>query len=584
MKKRMLVFIVLLFVASYPALRALMIPEFYTSHDGETHTARIANYYLALKEGQIPPRLAPTLFGNLGFPIFLFIYPLPYLLGAMFHSLGFSFTDAFEIVIGSSFLLSAITMFLFARKVFGEFPGFIAALFYTWAPYRFSQIYVRGAIAESFAYIFVPLVLLSLYNIAATQNHRWVGIGSLSLAGLLLSHQVVAFIFLPIFLGFFLLWLVKAEHKRTAVLKATGMALLGVMIGAFIYAPSLFELKYLRFDELIDYYNDHFVTVGQLIHSPWSYGFSMPGTNDDMSFQVGLTHLLVAALATISLGLFLFRTKKAAVRFPLFAMGSLSLAITALSVGFILELPAVHWLWKHLPFLDIIDFPWRLLGVTVFGTSLLAAYLVASAGRKVILSAVLLFFVFYANRNHVRINQTMVRNDAFFLSYQDTATWRNEFLSKWRQTNRWQHLEKDFRIRRGELKVKLIDGKTTSLSFLVEATDQGILDIHRLYFPGWTVFLDGKPLEIGKGLEITQDVQTETKESPFTDHSGLLSVNVPPGKHFIEARFTETPVRKVGFILSLIGMGYALAYILPKRSLVTASKTTKPVGRKTTKP
>ena len=63
MKKKTVTFVFLIVLLSVPALRALSIPEFYTSHDGSTHTARIANYYLALKEGQIPPRLAPNLFG-----------------------------------------------------------------------------------------------------------------------------------------------------------------------------------------------------------------------------------------------------------------------------------------------------------------------------------------------------------------------------------------------------------------------------------------------------------------------------------------------------------------------------------------
>ena len=31
------------------------------THDGENHVARFAQYYLALKQGQFPPRLAPTL-------------------------------------------------------------------------------------------------------------------------------------------------------------------------------------------------------------------------------------------------------------------------------------------------------------------------------------------------------------------------------------------------------------------------------------------------------------------------------------------------------------------------------------------
>jgi len=235
----------------------------------------------------------------------------------------------------------------------------------------------------------------------------------------------------------------------------------------------------------------------------------------------------------------------------------------------------MRWVWQHLPFIRIIDFPWRILGVTVFAVSLLSAYLVVSEKRKVVLSGLLLFFVFYANRNHLRINQTMIRQDEYFLNYLDSATWRNEFLPKWRQTNKWQHLDKDFRIRSGDLKVKEVSGKTTSLSFLVEAKDQGILDIHRLYFPGWEVFLDGKPIKLGEGLTITGDIQSETKKTPSIDRSGLLSVSIPEGKHLVEANFRETPLRKLGFILSLTGLGCALILTASKKILVHSRKISK---------
>ncbi|MCH7952013.1 hypothetical protein IH980_04735 [Patescibacteria group bacterium] len=566
MKKKTVTFVFLIVLLSVPALRALSIPEFYTSHDGSTHTARIANYYLALKEGQIPPRLAPNLFGGLGYPIFIFIYPLPYLLGAAFHGIGFSFTQAFELVIGASFVLSAITMFLFAKEIFGALPGFVAAIFYSWAPYRFSQLYVRGAIAESFAYIFIPLVLLALWKLSKKAEARWIGIGSLSLAGLFLSHQLVSLMFLPVFFVFGLLFLKQARKKRTYLLAAGAVAVLGFATSAFIYFPALFERGYLHFDELIDYYADHFVTVRQLIHSPWSYGFSMRGTiNDDMSFQVGLTHLLVAGLATVSILTLLWKHKKKATKTPYFWLGFSSLAIFSTSILLMLELPAVHWMWKNIPPIAVIDFPWRLLGVSVFSASLLASFLLATFPKKSILFGVLMFFVFYSNRNHLRINKTQVLSDEFFLTYAETASWRDEFLPRWRMTNQLQYIEKDFKIKEGKLTVEPLEVLTHRLSFRVEAQEQGRIGIHRLYFPGWKVALDGKPLTLGEEYEISGDIQLETETTPYVDRSGFIGVKLPLGTHTLEARFSETPLRKAGFTFSLVGLLLSVGLISQRK-------------------
>lgn len=578
MSKRTIVFLLIVILASVPALRALAIPGFYTSHDGVTHTARIANFSLALKEGQILPRLAPNLFGGLGFPIFVFIYPLPYLVGSTIHEIGFSFTDSFEIVIGASFLLSAISMFFFLRELFGETSALVGALFYSWAPYRFSQVYVRAAIAESFAYIFIPLVLLSALKLSRTRNTRWVGIGGLSLAGLLLSHQLVSLTFLPVFILMAFLFLRETKLPRQYLLSVAASALLGFTTAAFIYVPALLERKFLHFDELIDYYADHFVTIPQLIHSPWSYGFSMPGVmNDDMSFQVGLIHLTVVGLTVFWIGWRILHKQKI-LKTNTSRIGIASLAVFLVSTLLMLEHPAVRWVWEHIPGISILDFPWRLLGLSVFAASLLAAYLSKSVNSK-LLYVLLLFFVFYANRNHLRINQSVVYDDQFFLNYRETATWRNEFLPKWRISNRFPNLKGDASVLEGDVAIEPLDIRTHKLRLKVQSRSGGILQLHRLYFPGWTVFLDGERMKFDEGFTASRNVQLETETNPFIDRSGLVDVRLPPGEHIVEARFSETLLRKAGFLMSGIGLSVSMWFTV-RRQLVLSTLSKKSVPRR----
>jgi len=105
-------------ILSIFALKSLAIPGFYTSHDGETHTARTAQYYQALKDHQFPPRFAESLYNGLGSPIFVYIYPIHYLLGSIVHFFGFSFTNSFEILMALGFIFSGIFSFLWFREVF----------------------------------------------------------------------------------------------------------------------------------------------------------------------------------------------------------------------------------------------------------------------------------------------------------------------------------------------------------------------------------------------------------------------------------------------------------------------------------
>ena len=575
MKKQTLGVILLIILAMLPAVRALAIPGFYTSHDGVTHTARIANFSLALAEGQIPPRLAPKLFGGFGFPIFIFIYPLPYLLGSLIHAAGIPFTDSFEIVIGTSFLISALTMFFFIKELFGLWPAFISALFYTWAPYRLSQIYVRGAVAENFAYLFVPIVLLSLLRLSKKPELKWTTVGSLSFAGMLLSHQLVSLMFLPVFACFGLVFLFQSNDKKSYIRHAFFMTLLGLFTSAYIYVPALFERSFLHFDELMNYYSDHFVTLKQLMHSPWSYGFSMPGTlADDMSFQIGLTHLLVVAVSAIFFAWLFVKNKKKIWKDASNRIGLVSLVIFTISVILMLDYPVVRAIWKYTPALSMLDFPWRLLGVSVFASSMLVAYLTRVLKNKLIFF-VFLFFVFFANRNHLRINQTFLLDDAYFLTYDQTATWRNEFLPIWRITNKLQNLERVVRVRKGDVLIESSQVKTLKLMLRTQSEVGGKIVIPRLYFPGWTVRIDGQLQKLNESFKITNNVDIQPESRPNVDDSGLIEVSVPKGRHEIEVIFSETPIRKLGFIFSIAGVVTTLGLILEGRirAIVQAPKT-----------
>lgn len=549
--------IMLIFILTLPTVKAFATPGFYTSHDGDTHTARLANFFLAIKEGQLPPRLAPTLFGGYGFPIFIFIYPLPYLVGSFAHFVGFSYTDSTELVMVIGQLLSAILMYLFFKvESRNTLTSILAALIFTWAPYRFLMLFVRGAFAESFAYIFVASTFLALHRLVACPNKHSIGLASLSLACLLLSHQLVSAMFLPVFVWYLFTKIIHHPHKILLAKSAFFVFILSFVTSAYIYLPSFFERQYLRFDSLINYYQDHFVTLKQLFHSPWSYGFSHQGVaNDDMSFQVGLTHLVIVVLALLSLLITLVRSKfKTITRTDQYLL--LWFIPFGLSILVMLEHPLVYQLWTYTPGLNIIDFPWRFLGVSVTTISFITLYLLKKTHNHLILVLFIGLFIFYANRNHLRINQTVFFPDDYFEFYPATATWRNEFLPKARITNKWSGIEGDYHLERGEANFIPLENKTQTLEISAQVAQPSDLVIHRLFFPGWQVYLDGQLLSPGDDLLSVTDASLELRTG--IDYSGFLKLSLTPGSHIILAQFIETPLRKLGMIMTGLGLIFSI--------------------------
>jgi hypothetical protein len=66
--KLILGWVIIAVVAILTTGRVYLSSEFPYTHDGENHLARFANYKLALKQGQFPPRLAPNLLNGYSYP------------------------------------------------------------------------------------------------------------------------------------------------------------------------------------------------------------------------------------------------------------------------------------------------------------------------------------------------------------------------------------------------------------------------------------------------------------------------------------------------------------------------------------
>lgn len=561
-----------LIILSIPALKDLARDGFYTSHDGETHTARMAQYYGAAIDGQLPPRFAGTLYNGLGSPILTYIYPLPYLAGSLVHSLGFSFTDSFEIIMALGFIFSGIFAYLWLREVFkSDKAAFIGALFYIWVPYRFLLIYVRGSISENTAYTFLPLVFYCLTKLLSKNNRVWLAATALSMSLLMLSQNLVALLFLPI-IGAYVLYLsiLKRSPKFPAFVVLAG--LWAFSIAAVTYLPAAFERKFVRFDEVYALtYLDHFVSAKQLIYSPWGYGFSLTGFDDLMSFQIGLAHLLILAifpavliLRAISRIEFFkklspFLTQVPSQNLPL-TLG----AILIIIITFILMIKteATIFLWQHFEPLTRIDYPWRLLGITTWGVSLVAAY-VAKAVKPGLFFIFLVAAVLIANRNHIRINLPATFDDNFFLNYTNTATQLGEFTPKWRQSTRVPigfDLSIPVEVVSGDAAINNVAAISNEVTFAASvSSDSARVRINKFYFPGWTVQVDGIKLTPFKDLIIT-DTNTLLLDQE-QDASGLMMVALEKGEHEISAHFGETPLRLFANYLSLGSFVLALGVI-----------------------
>jgi hypothetical protein len=533
---------------------------FYDSHDSILHTARIASYTQALREGQFPPSLAPHFFANLGYPIFVYIYPLPYLSAALLHLLGIPVTLSFQLIMSAPFILSAVFFYLFVFRVTAKsLFAVTAATIFTWGTYRLSLLYVRGAFAESFAYLFIPLIFIAILNLVKNRSQAAVGWLGLALAGLLLSHQLVAAMFLPVIVWFLIYYLRKSRHKLQITLLFILSLILAFAVSAFIYLPVFFEKNLLHFASAINYYQYHLLELWQVFISKWDYYYSNPGTeNDGMPFQLGWFHLAILFLALFNLIVILLRkndrnTKLKKIFITLF--WSLPIIV---SIFIMLDWPVVHWLWQLIPYLRIVDFPWRFLGVTTVLVSLLYVFKFTSLkpGYQIIIVLGLVLI----NVSHLHPLKRLNYDDNYFDNYQETGTAYNEFLPVSRKIEEQDQPLTGLVTINFQAAITPLTAQVQRLQYQVDAPAPTKIIFPRLYFPGWHLSMGKTQIPITPATVTRIGVGENTQ---ITD--GLIMAEIPAGKYFLSLIYTDTPWQRIGLVASLLGILTTLFLILPPR-------------------
>lgn len=557
--------LLLVVLGTFPAIAAIVQPGYFPMHD-DLQAMRQLQMDKCFRDLQLPCRWVPDMGYGFGYPLFNYYPPLPYYVGEVIHFLGFSFLDTVKALFVFAFLLSAFTMYIFAKEFWGRLGGAISALFYVWAPYHAVDVYVRGAMNEAWALVFFPAILWSIYKIV--KENRWIFVlaASFSIAMLILSHLPTFMVFAPGAILWALFWLWQEKTIRPLFrLFISGVG--GVFLSSFFLFPLIFELKYVHTETLfIGYFNylAHFTNLKQLFISRyWGYGESVHGPADTMALPLGHLHWIGTILA-------LFVAWQIRKDRPKTSLTILLFFFWTYFYTFLTHQRAA-FIWKLIPQLAMLQFPWRILAISMVGTSFLAGSIfllfpkLYQTWRLTIAGVVVIFLILF--------------NIQFF-TWREFWPWFNDqhkFSGKLWQLQQtsgiFDYLPKqlplppkdpprgDWEIIAGEGEAKTLV-KTSKLQVYevyVKSPDAEF-KINTFYFPGWRVFVDGREATIDPNMD---------KEN------GTMIAGLTSGNHRVEAKFGNTPIRSLANILSFLSWPILLVifvYFGVKRKARTKKK------------
>lgn len=526
--------ILTLLVLSVITILPLSRSGYFTIHDDQ-QVVRLFELDKTLQSGVFPARWVPDLGFGYGYALFNFYPPLVYYLGEIFHLLGASFLDSTKIVWGVALVGSALAMYALAKEFFGKIGGLVSAVFYLYAPYHAVDAYVRGALAELFSFVWLPLILLFSYK----KKHL---LTALVLAALMLTHNLI---FLP-FIGFYLLW---SRNFRSL--------LLALALTAFFWLPSLAEKQFTLVDQFLTTslasYQIHFVCPEQLWNSLWGYGGSVVGCLDGISFKVGKPHIV---LVFVALAILLWRRSRLLLTLVFFFFASLFMT-TEYS----------RPIWDNIQSLWYLQFPWRFLEFATLFSSVLAGAFVLVVKRthwQLLLAATLIVSVIFLHGKYFfpvgflpgASNATLLTDDEIKWRVSQTSfEYMPKGIAVWPTPQGSYILDiptyprQKFQVISGDFQTKTSDFTTAAFVVTGISTQGAKVQFSITDFPGWVLWVDGikTPIDNSNSLK-------------------LITVTLAPGEHQITGRFTNTPVRTAGNTISLLTiMGLAGGMIYARR-------------------
>ena len=510
-----IIFCLLAVVLVLPAVILLIHPGFPVTDDGDWMVIRFSAFYETLKSGQFPVRFLMRLNNGYGYPVADFLYPLFMYLATPFQILGIGFVNSIKAVLILSLVLSSIFTYLWLRKLFDNLSSLVGSFFYTYFPYHLFDIYKRGSVGEVLSLTVVPFVLWQIER----NSLFWSSIG---ISFLILSHNSLAVLFLAVILIYMVLNIYISSSRKNLFLRYLSMLMFGFGMSSFFSIPAIFDLQYTVF------YNT--------VVSDFSQYFA------DLNL-IGLPSVLVIIFTFILI--FTKHIKLKAHRLTL-----LFLVLSLISIFFAMSPSA--FLWKILP-VSFIQFPFRLLSVTMLSVSFLAACViyVLPKKHKIFMIVIFLVIVFVYAMPYLKVSSFQDYPDTFYSTNQDTTTVKNEYMPKWVKKVPSSMYSEKIENLSGEEKIDISKATPNETVFSVFLTKESEIEVNTIYFPGWTAYVNGEKRNIN-----------------YNNEKGVIRLILSKGQNDVRIEFQETNVRSLSNLISLFFLIVLIIYSLPFKNRI----------------
>jgi len=350
-------YIIILIIGLIISLPMLQI-NIRNTHDGAIHMLRLMGTIDSMELGQMPPIIAPNYCDGMGYAMNLFYPCLATYLPLLIKLFVPTYALALRIFGMICIILSGFTMYKFVNEVTEKkWVALFSAILYIIAPYKLANVYIRYAIGEFMAAVFIPLVFLGVYNLFNKdgKKHYYIAIGAI---GLMLSHTIST-LYTAIFCLIYILFFIKKIKEKEVLKKCI------INVVFIIFASLMFLLPMMEATKTAQYsiMTDNIMGTNSTYTSRNTIQFSQfikdIGEEDGTTFVIGIPMLLLTAASIYGIFKVDKKYKEIYIIFLIFSIISIIMCTK-------------FFPWICMPnILCKLQYPWRMLGFFIFFASIL---------------------------------------------------------------------------------------------------------------------------------------------------------------------------------------------------------------------
>lgn len=512
--KKNLLYILLVLLFSIPALLPLFHKGFFLTDDGEWMIIRFSAFYSALRDGQVPPRFLHALNSGYGYPVPTFLYPGYMYFGVPIQLITSSFVSTIKLILGLSLIGSAIFTYFWLSKFFSKIGSFIGALVSLYLPYHLYDTYTRGSVGEILALVWIPFTLWMI-------ERKNIFFSAIGITFLILSHNTLALLFLPIICFYMIAKLISNPDKQKQIIYRYIIILLtGIGMASFFVIPAITELFLTNFSQT-------------KVSNPFSYFADLN--------KIGIISVFIFTIALVTFFLKLPKIKN--------YRNILILFFVISSISIFLSISYSAFVWKIMP-VSWIQFPFRILSYLVLTIPFLTAFIFTQV--KGTTKIVLLFLAIGTMTTSAlpfsSPKEFFDKGDAYYFTNSATTTVQDEYMPVWVKQKPQTHAEKKIEIVKGEGKIQNVFFNNKRISFTADIKKDALIRINTIYWPGWKAFVNEKNAVID-----------------YKNNSGVIDLFLPKANHSVQLIFGETTSRLFADFLSIISFILLLFFSIKKK-------------------